>query len=35
VELAAGVENRHRIVVVKPPHGGGTEFALVYVSTSD
>ena len=29
------VENRQRIVVVKPQHDGGTEFALVYVSTSD
>jgi hypothetical protein len=35
VELAAGVEKRQRIVVVKPQHDGGTEFALVYVSTSD
>jgi hypothetical protein len=35
VQLAAGVENRQRIVVVKPLRGGGTEFALVYVSTSD
>jgi hypothetical protein len=34
VELAAGVENRQRIVVVKPQHDGGTEFSLVYVSTS-
>src|SRR5262245_19644532 len=34
VELAAGVQNRQRIVVVKPQHDGGTEFALVYVSTS-
>jgi len=35
VELVAGVKNRQRIVVVKPQHDGGTEFALVYVSTSD
>jgi len=35
VELAAGVEKRQRIVVVKPQHDGGAEFALVYVSTSD
>jgi hypothetical protein len=35
VELAAGVENRQRIVVVKPQNDGGTEFALVYVSTNN
>jgi len=35
VELAAGVEHRQRTVVVKPRRDGGTEFALVYVSTSD
>jgi len=35
VELAAGVEKRQRIVVVKPQHDGGAEFALVYVSTRD
>jgi hypothetical protein len=35
VQLAAGVEHRQRIVVVKPQHDGGTEFALVYVSTSN
>ena len=34
VELAAGVEKRKRMVVVKPQRGG-TEFSLVYVSTSD
>ena len=30
--LVAGVEERHRIVSVKP-HGGGSTFALVYVQT--
>ncbi len=31
-QLVAGVENRHRIVVVKP-RGGGAEFSVVYVQT--
>ena len=34
VKLVAGVEHRQRVVSVKPHHGG-TEFALVYVATSD
>lgn len=34
VQLVAGVEERQRIVSVKP-RAGGTEFALVYVATND
>ena len=33
IQLVAGTEERHRLVVVKP-RGGGSEFALVYLQTS-
>ena len=32
VQLAAGTEHRHRIVVVKP-HGSGSEFSAIYIQT--
>lgn len=34
VKLVAGVEDRQRIVTVKP-RAGGTEFAMVYAATKD
>lgn len=35
VQLASGIEERQRMVSVKPDGDGGTEFALVYVATND
>ena len=32
IQLVAGTEERHRIVVVKP-HAGGSEFSAVYIET--